>query len=41
MIALVGFTDDVAVLAAAIATLRQYITPLHREAAKKALADIA
>jgi uncharacterized membrane protein YkvA (DUF1232 family) len=41
MIAIVGFTDDVAVLATAIATLRQYITPLHREAAKKALADIA
>lgn len=38
-VALIGFTDDVAVLAAAMATLRQHVRPVHREAAKKALAE--
>lgn len=32
-----GFTDDAAVLAAALAAIRAHITPGHREAARKAL----
>ena len=36
-----GFTDDVAVLTAAIAAVRNHITPAHREAARKALEDAA
>ncbi|MCV0394431.1 MAG: DUF1232 domain-containing protein [Rhizobiaceae bacterium] len=32
-----GFTDDAAVLAAALAAIRTHITPGHREAARKAL----
>lgn len=38
-IAMVGFADDVAVLTAAMATLRQHVTPAHREAARQALQD--
>ncbi len=34
-----GFTDDVAVLTAAIAAVRGYITPAHRQAAQEALKD--
>jgi uncharacterized membrane protein YkvA (DUF1232 family) len=34
---LVGFTDDAAVLAAAIALVSDHITPVHREAARLAL----
>ncbi|MBE7183928.1 MAG: DUF1232 domain-containing protein [Methylobacterium mesophilicum] len=36
---MVGFTDDLAVLTAAIAAVRAHITPAHRLAAKEALAD--
>lgn len=39
ILVLVGFTDDIAVLTAAIATVRAHITPAHRLAAKEALAD--
>ncbi|MFZ1681668.1 MAG: YkvA family protein [Rhizobiaceae bacterium] len=39
LIVAVGFTDDVAVLTLALATLRRHITPAHREAARKALAE--
>ncbi|MDN5927108.1 MAG: DUF1232 domain-containing protein [Hyphomicrobiales bacterium] len=34
-----GFTDDVAVLTAAIAALRSHITPVHRAAAREALSE--
>jgi len=34
-----GFTDDVAVLTAAIAAVRAHMTPAHRLAAKRALAE--
>jgi uncharacterized membrane protein YkvA (DUF1232 family) len=34
-----GFTDDVAVLTAAITALRAHITPAHRAAAREALAE--
>ena len=34
-----GFTDDVAVLTAAITALRSHITPAHRAAAREALFD--
>ena len=33
----IGFTDDIAVLSAAIAAVRASITPAHRSAAKKAI----
>jgi uncharacterized membrane protein YkvA (DUF1232 family) len=33
-----GFTDDIAVLTAAITAVRAHMTPAHREAAKQALA---
>lgn len=36
----VGFTDDIAVLTAAIASIRQHIKPEHRNAAAKALAEL-
>ncbi len=39
LLALVGFSDDMAVLAATIATVRASITPAHRAAAKRALED--
>jgi uncharacterized membrane protein YkvA (DUF1232 family) len=35
----IGFTDDAAVLLAAIGMVRAHITPVHREAARRALAD--
>lgn len=38
-LAIIGFTDDVAVLAAAIAAIRGHITDAHYAAAKEALAD--
>jgi uncharacterized membrane protein YkvA (DUF1232 family) len=34
-----GFTDDIAVLTAALAAVRAHITPAHRLAAQEALAD--
>jgi len=34
-----GFTDDVAVLTAAITALRGHITPAHRAAAREALSE--
>ena len=34
-----GFTDDIAVLTAAITAVRTHITPAHRLAAKQAIAD--
>lgn len=36
-----GFTDDIAVLTAAIAAVKAHITPAHRAAARKALAQDA
>jgi uncharacterized membrane protein YkvA (DUF1232 family) len=36
-----GFTDDIAVLLAAFNAVRGNITPAHREAARKAIADAA
>ena len=38
-IAGLGFTDDVTVLIAAISMVGAHITPVHREAARAALAD--
>ncbi|MCO5064214.1 MAG: YkvA family protein [Rhizobiaceae bacterium] len=35
----VGFTDDVAVLSAALAAVKASITPAHRSAARKAIDD--
>lgn len=35
----IGFLDDASILAAAIASIRQSITPEHREAARRALSD--
>jgi uncharacterized membrane protein YkvA (DUF1232 family) len=35
-----GFTDDVAVLTAAIAAVKAHVTPAHRAAARKALAEV-
>lgn len=37
----IGFTDDAAVLMAALTALRRHITPAHRLAARKALDDRA
>lgn len=37
---LLGFTDDAAVIAAAIAAVASSITPEHRERAKQALAEL-
>jgi uncharacterized membrane protein YkvA (DUF1232 family) len=39
VVALVGFTDDAAVLAAAIAAVRNHFRPEHRARARAALAD--
>lgn len=39
IVAIVGFTDDAAVLAAAIAAVRAHFRPEHRARAKAALAD--
>ncbi len=38
---IVGFTDDAAVLAAALKLVSDHMTPAHREAAKNKLADMA
>lgn len=38
-LAVLGFTDDIAVLTAAITTVSAHIKPAHRAAAKKALAE--
>lgn len=38
-IAGIGFTDDATVLLATIGLVRAHITPLHREAARRALSD--
>lgn len=38
-VAVIGFTDDVAVMAAAIAAIRGHITEAHYAAAREALAD--
>lgn len=35
----IGFTDDIAVLMAALAAIRTHITPAHRAAAKTALQE--
>ena len=37
---LLGFTDDAAVIAAAVAAVAGSITPEHREKAKKAMAEL-
>ncbi|MHA1157197.1 MAG: YkvA family protein [Alphaproteobacteria bacterium] len=39
LLAGIGFTDDVTVLVAAIAMVRAHITPVHRQAARKALSE--
>jgi len=39
-IPLVGYTDDAAVLAAAIKLVTAHITPTHREAARRTLAQL-
>ena len=39
MLALIGFSDDMAVIAAALAMVRGSITPAHRDAARKALSE--
>lgn len=39
-LAVAGFTDDMAVLGAVLATMRSHITPAHRLAAERALQDI-
>ena len=36
----IGFTDDVAVLMAALTAIRTHITPAHRAAARKALEEL-
>lgn len=41
ILALVGFSDDIAVLTLAIATVRANLTEAHRLAARKSLADLA
>ncbi len=37
----IGFTDDIAVLTAAIGAVRAHVTPAHRLAARQALAENA
>lgn len=37
----IGFTDDIAVLTAALAAVRAHVTPAHRLAAREALHDIS
>jgi uncharacterized membrane protein YkvA (DUF1232 family) len=39
LLAGIGFTDDMTVLVATIAMVRSHITPVHREAARRALED--
>lgn len=41
ILALVGFSDDIAVLTLAIATVRANLTEAHRMAARKSLANLA
>lgn len=41
ILALVGFSDDIAVLTLAIATIRSHMSDAHRLAAKKALAEFS
>ena len=41
VLAFVGFSDDIAVLTMAIATVRSNMTEAHRIAARKSLADFA
>lgn len=41
LLAGIGFTDDIAVLMAAMTALRTHITPAHRVAAQQALKDMA
>jgi uncharacterized membrane protein YkvA (DUF1232 family) len=41
LLAGIGFSDDITVLAATIALVRAHITPIHREAARRALAEEA
>ena len=41
ILALVGFSDDIAVLTLAIATVRANLTEAHRIAARKSLANLA
>jgi uncharacterized membrane protein YkvA (DUF1232 family) len=41
ILALVGFSDDIAVLTLAIATVRSHLTEAHRIAARKSIADLA
>lgn len=41
ILALVGFSDDIAVLTLAIATVRANLTEAHRMAARKSLASLA
>ncbi|MGE0501082.1 MAG: YkvA family protein [Rhizobiaceae bacterium] len=36
----IGFTDDVAVLTAALAAIRTHMTPAHKLAARKALDEL-
>jgi len=40
-LALVGFSDDIAVLTLAIATVRANLTEAHRVAARKSLDELA
>jgi len=40
LLPIIGFTDDAAVLAAAIAAVAGSITPVHREKAKQAMAEL-
>ena len=37
----IGFTDDIAVLTAALAAVRAHMTPAHRKAARESLADLS
>jgi uncharacterized membrane protein YkvA (DUF1232 family) len=41
MLPIIGFTDDAAVLAATVKLVSDNITPVHRQAAKSKLADLA
>lgn len=41
ILALVGFSDDIAVLTLAFATIRSNMTDAHRVAARKALAELS
>ncbi|MEJ2377388.1 MAG: YkvA family protein [Pseudolabrys sp.] len=41
LLPVIGYTDDAAVLAAALKLVSDHIGPAHREAAKNKLADIA